>query len=146
MIDTKSFEKLGMTPKDGKLTSEQIATVKGLGCLRDKRFDDVELTNYTIDREGSKIMVFNSENIPMMNIYNSTGILKYTVTTQQQSDFVDINNYNIIYNNNRDIFLGKPNSRKLSKYTASMDIKKLVLIDSRTFAIVYSNSVEFVKM
>lgn len=41
MIDTKSFEKLGMTPKDGKLTSEQIATVKGLGCLRDKRFDDV---------------------------------------------------------------------------------------------------------
>ena len=30
MIDTKSFEKLGMTPKDGKLTSEQIATVKEL--------------------------------------------------------------------------------------------------------------------
>ena len=114
--------------------------------LFDKRFDDVELVNYTIDNKGSKIMVFNSENIPMMNIYNSAGVLKYTVTTQQQSDFVDINSYNIIYNNNRDVFLGKPNSRKLSKYTASMDIKKLVLIDSRTFAIVYSNSVEFVKI
>ena len=41
-MDTiNAFEKLGLTPKDGKLTSEQIAKVKGLGCLRDKRFDDV---------------------------------------------------------------------------------------------------------
>lgn len=114
--------------------------------LYDKRFDDVELVNYTVDNEGTKVMVFNSENIPMMNIYNSAGALKYTVTTQHQPDFVGISSYNLIYNNNRDIFLGKPNGRKLSKYTASMDIKRLVLIDSRTFAIIYSNSVEFVKM
>ncbi len=35
------FESLGMTPKNGALTPEQIGKVKGLGCLRDKRFDDV---------------------------------------------------------------------------------------------------------
>ena len=35
------FETVGMTPKEGKLTAEQIGCVKGLGCLRDKRFDDV---------------------------------------------------------------------------------------------------------
>lgn len=35
------FEKLGMTEKNGPLTAEQIAKVKGLGCLRDKRYDDV---------------------------------------------------------------------------------------------------------
>lgn len=41
-MDTlKAFEKLGLTPKDGKLTAEQITAVKGLGCLRDKRFDDI---------------------------------------------------------------------------------------------------------
>ena len=114
--------------------------------LYDKRFDDVELVNYTVDNEGSKVMVFNSENIPMMNIYNSAGSLKYTVTTLQQPDFVEISSYNLMYNSNRDILLGKPNGRKLSKYTASMDIKQLVLIDSRTFAIIYSNSVEFVKI
>ena len=37
----KSFEILGMEPKKDKLTSEQIAKVKGYGCLRDKRYDDI---------------------------------------------------------------------------------------------------------
>lgn len=41
MSDIKEFEELGLTPKCGKLTSEQIAKVKGLGCLRDKRYEDV---------------------------------------------------------------------------------------------------------
>lgn len=41
MSNVKDFEKLRITPKDGKLTSEQITKVKGFGCLRDKRYDDV---------------------------------------------------------------------------------------------------------
>lgn len=114
--------------------------------LYDKRFDDVELVNYAIDDKGTKIMAFNSENIPMMNVYNSAGALKYTITTQSSIDYADIDSYNIIYNDSRDIFLGKPNSKNVSKYTAPMDIKRLILIDSRTFAIVYSNSLEFVRM
>ena len=114
--------------------------------LYDKRFDDVELTNYSIDTNGTKIMVFRSGNIPMMNIYNSAGVLKYTVTLQSSTDHADISSYNIIYNDKRDVILGKPNSRHMSKFTATMDIKKLVIIDSRTFAIVYSNSLEFVRM
>ncbi len=36
-----SFEKYGLTPKEDKLTPEQIAKVKGLGFLRDKRYGDV---------------------------------------------------------------------------------------------------------
>ena len=35
------FKKYDMTEKDGALTGEQIAKVKGYGCLRDKRYDDV---------------------------------------------------------------------------------------------------------
>ena len=41
MDNIKAFEELGITPKEGKLTPEQINKVKGLGCLRDKRYDDV---------------------------------------------------------------------------------------------------------
>ena len=41
MENLKDFEALGMTPKNGKLTAEQIAKVKSLGCLMDKRFEDV---------------------------------------------------------------------------------------------------------
>lgn len=41
MDKLKAFEALGLTPKEGTLTADQIAKVKGLGCLRDKRFGDV---------------------------------------------------------------------------------------------------------
>ncbi|MBR5460184.1 MAG: hypothetical protein IKV53_04890, partial [Clostridia bacterium] len=40
-MDIKAFEELGLEIKNGNLTSEQRMAVKGLGCLRDKRFDDV---------------------------------------------------------------------------------------------------------
>lgn len=41
MDKNKAFELLGLEPKRDRLTAEQIGAVKGLGCLRDKRFDDV---------------------------------------------------------------------------------------------------------
>lgn len=40
-MDIKAFEELGLEIKNGKLTAEQIGKVKGLGCLRDKRYEDV---------------------------------------------------------------------------------------------------------
>lgn len=126
--------------------NSMIGMSTGGNVLYDKRFDDVELTNYAVDSKGIKIMAFNSENIPMMNVYNSAGSLKYTEVLRSRADYVDMDSYNIIYNDNRDVYLGKPNSKNISKYTASMDIKRLILIDSRTFAVVYSNSIEFVRM
>jgi len=36
-----AFEILGLEPQNGKLTMEQITKVKGLGFLRDKRFENV---------------------------------------------------------------------------------------------------------
>ena len=40
-MDVKAFEILGLEPQNGKLTAEQITKVKGLGFLRDKRYDNV---------------------------------------------------------------------------------------------------------
>ncbi len=41
MVDKSAFEALGLEPRQGVLSVQQIAAVKGLGCLRDKRYDDV---------------------------------------------------------------------------------------------------------
>lgn len=41
MENMNVFEMLGITPQNGKLTAEQITKVKGLGFLRDKRYDNV---------------------------------------------------------------------------------------------------------
>ena len=40
-MDIELFKELNLTPQNGKLTEEQIAKVKGLGCLSDKRYDNV---------------------------------------------------------------------------------------------------------
>ena len=39
--NSKAFEMLGMEPKNGRLTADQISRVKALGCLKDKRFEDI---------------------------------------------------------------------------------------------------------
>ncbi len=41
MDTAKAFEILGLEMQNGALTPEQIAKVKGLGCLKDKRYADV---------------------------------------------------------------------------------------------------------
>jgi len=41
MQEMDAFSAVGLLPQDGDLTTEQIAKVKGLGCLRDKRYPDV---------------------------------------------------------------------------------------------------------
>ena len=41
MDNNLAFEALGIEKRNGALTTEQIARVKGYGALRDKRFDDV---------------------------------------------------------------------------------------------------------
>lgn len=41
MNNIKDFEELGIEPKNGKLTAEQIAKVKSFGCLQDKRYEDI---------------------------------------------------------------------------------------------------------
>lgn len=40
-MNIELFKELNLTPQNGKLTEEQIAKVKGLGCLSDKRYDNV---------------------------------------------------------------------------------------------------------
>ena len=47
-----AFELLGMEKRNGALTVAQIAKVKGMGCLRDKRYDDVFNVRF-ITRNGT---------------------------------------------------------------------------------------------
>ena len=54
MKNSEAFEILGLTPKTDKLTAEQIKAVKGLGCLQDKRFDDV----FNVELNGKFDLIF----------------------------------------------------------------------------------------
>lgn len=107
-------------------------------------FSNVQLTHSAIDSKGNKLLAFDDGNIPMLNMYSKNGSLKNSITLIGVTDFVDINKKYILYNTGRDIYFGKINSKVISKYTATMDIKNLIIVSDTTFVVVYSNSLEIV--
>lgn len=114
--------------------------------IYDKRFDSAEFVHYGMDSSGNQILLFDDTNIPLINIYNSRAVLKYQLTTDELPDFVDIRGRYIVFNNGRNVVYGKAGKKQLGRYTASMDIKDLFIIDDSTFVIVYSNNIEIVRM
>ena len=124
-----------------------IAGITSKGeLIYDKRFEDAEFVHYGFDEAGNKILLFDNANIPLINVYNSDGELKNQLSPEELPDFVDISGKNIVYNSGRDIIFGRAGRRRMDKYTASMDIKQLMMLDNNTFIIVYSNNIEIVKV
>ncbi len=109
-------------------------------------FGAAEPSLSNIDENGDKVLVFTSDNIPMINIYNKRGKLKNTISASKLPNFADVIEGNVIYNVDREVFLSKYNTRIPYKYTAAMDIQKLIPIDEKSFAVVYSNSLSVVRM
>ncbi len=110
----------------------------------DNTFADVQLTHSAMDSSGNKLLSIDDGNIPIINSYTRKGNLKETVTLTGVTDYIDISGNNIIYNIGRDIYFGKINSKTPAKYTATMDLKDLLIMTENTFVVVYSNSIEVV--
>lgn len=124
-----------------------IAKVKSNGkIVYDLRFDDANLFHYTYDGDGNKLLLLDSGNVPTLIRFSESGAQKNTITVFEMPDFLGLYENRMLYNMGRDVIIGKTNGRALSKYTASMDIRNLVMLDKKKFFIVYSNSVELVKM
>lgn len=112
--------------------------------IYDNVFDNMQVTHSSIDEDGNKLMAVDNGNIPIINMYSKKGALKESITLTGITDFIDINDKDIIYNIGRDVYWGRINSGNMSKYTAAMDIKDLIILSDDSFVIVYSNSLEFV--
>ena len=123
-----------------------------LAALSDKGrvISDNDLTNFQITHsassDGGTVLTLYDNAVPKLILYNKNGKEQTSVTTDGMPDYVDIKENTVLYNIGRDIFCGKAGAKNITKYTAAMDIKKLILISPNTFAIVYSNSIELVKI
>ena len=113
--------------------------------LYDNTFENMQLVHSAIDEKGNKILSFDDGNIPLVNVYSGRGKLKNSVALTGEIDFIDINKRNALFNIGRDIYFGKLNSKYMTKYTATMDIRDLYIISDNTFVIVYSNSIEIIE-
>lgn len=124
-----------------------IVGVKGNGkTIFDVRFDGMNINHYAFDDKGNSLMLVDNANVATLANYNASGKNKHAFSVLSLPDYVAIDGRHIMYNMDRDVILGKTNGRGLSKFTASMDIHGLIMIDKDTFFIVYSNSLELVEM
>lgn len=115
-------------------------------AIYDKRFDEDFITHTAHDTKGNRIISYIQQNIPSLNLYNKNGELIYSCTIENTPDFIDVYGETIIYNNERDIICGKADDPDKTIYTAPMNIAGLMLINSKTYAIIYENSIEIVKI
>lgn len=122
-----------------------ISMKKDGEVIFDNRFDDADIAHYAYDKNGNKIVLLDYSNVPTIGVYNIYGKQKLSATIPELSDYVSIDGKSIMYNLDREIVTGKANGKKLLKYTASMDIRELVMINKNMFFIVYSNSIELVR-
>ena len=112
----------------------------------DKRFDDASITHTANDTRGNRLISYTIQNIPALNVYKRNGDLLCTLALDSNPDYIDVYGSTILYNNGRDIICGAAADEDKSIYTAPMDIKDLVLINSKTYLIVYENSIEFIRI
>ncbi len=101
-----------------------------------------DFSAYSIDTEGNKAIVVDKYNVPVVKTYSKRGREKKEFNADELPDFIDIKDNLLLYNNTRMIVFGKPGREQ--KYAAAMDVKGIKIIDSKTYLIVYSNSIEFV--
>lgn len=109
-------------------------------------FGDSEASRVSLSDKGESLVLFTGTSIPVMNIYSKSGRLKHTISSQKVPDYVYINNGNVVYNVDREIIMGKTNIMIPYKYTAIMDVKGIVPVDTKSFMVIYSNSISMVKM
>ena len=106
------------------------------------KYKENQLVNFSMDMRGNKIIALESNAIPYLNVYAENGNLLTSFETEDTPGSIDIMGRNIIYNISRDIYFGVPGKEK--HFMASMDVKKLKIIDASSFLVVYNNSLEFI--
>lgn len=122
-----------------------LVSVTSMGkVLTDKRFDRVDISRYAFDSEGNRLVHFDSAGIPVFHLYGKKGVLKSEMLADNFADCTAVKGDLILYNDSRDVILRRMGSDRINEYTATMDILDLVLINTRVYGIVHSNSIEIV--
>lgn len=108
------------------------------------RFDKMNIAHISSDKSNWIAVSYTNEHLPYIDVYNKRGALYATAETESVPDNMDVYKSTILYNNGRDVICGTVDDSK-SRYPAPMTVKNLILIDRRTYIVVYENSIEIIK-
>lgn len=123
-----------------------VTFTEGGKVISDIVLGEGELTHSAMDSQGNKLLSFYDGAAPSLHMYTRRGADKGGLAVDTAPDFIDIEGKQVIYNAGRDIYFGKFSSRSMLKYTATMDIKNLILLSDDTYVVIYSNSFEIIRV
>ena len=109
----------------------------------DEQYGDSNVISYACDDKGMKALLAEVNNTPVIRVYSRSAGIKEEFSPEELPDYIDISDDILLYNNSRMVLFGKAGHEL--KYAATTDIKRLCIVDKKTYAIIYSNSIEFVK-
>ena len=112
----------------------------------DIRFDDALITRSATDLRGNRLVAYIRDNIPIMNLYKPNGQQEETLYTESVPDHIDVYKSTILYNDGNNIICGGVRDDMKTEYTAPRSVKRLMLLGSRAYAIVYEDSIEIIKI
>ena len=90
--------------------------------------------------------MFDNNNAAEITLITGGGRERSITTSEVLPDLVDIHDGYIAYNNGRDLIFSTLSGKIQSRYMCSRDIQKLYILDSSNVLVVYSSSLEFVKL
>ncbi len=109
-------------------------------------YGEKNLTRYSIDENGCKLLVFDSNNTGEMVTVSGKGKIKGTKNAGSMPDTVDIKNSHIAYNSGRDIYVSNYKGKKMLTAFCDSDVKQLHIINSKKVLCVYSTSFQIKKV
>lgn len=106
-------------------------------------FNKRNITRYIMTEKGEKVISFDNHNVSEITIVSRTGDEKKTIKTDILPDCLDCYEDRVLFNSGRTIIVSDPSGEVIARYTASRDIKKAYLINSKKIFIVYTTGIEF---
>lgn len=109
-------------------------------------FEGRTLMRYTAEADGKKLCVFDNNNTLELIILSAGGRVRSNIKSDAQPDFVDLCGSYLAYNSGRNLIFSNGSGRSKATYTCTRDIQKAYIFDSSHVLLVYSSSLEFVKL
>lgn len=104
------------------------------------------LTHYQMEETGAKLCAFDNHNVSELTFVSANGKTDKAQQAEIIPDYVDIYSGYCSYNSGRNAVFGKISGVNMKKYPCTKDIRRLIILDDKTIAAVYSTSIEFINM
>ena len=108
-----------------------------------KEHENKIMHRYSFADDGSKLCVFDNDNLSEISIISNRGSEKASFESEAFPECIDIFGGHLLYNHERKLYYSGLSGKNPKKYNCTRDIYNLLILDSGSLAVVYNSSIEY---